>query len=257
MGTISLKSEVDIKLMRASGKIAGRVLRELISNVKVGISTFELDQLAEDLMSKAGVMASFKTVEDYQFSTCININNGIVHGLPSKGIILKAGDIVKIDLGVIKDGWHSDVASSIYLQTGNVEIDKPITEFLDCGRQALNKSIDQCRSGKRLLDISRVIEDAIEIRGGYKVVYELTGHGIGKELHEAPDVPGVMLLGPNPKLEVGMTLAVEVIYSQTGGEMEISNDGWTINTKDGSLAGLFEETVAITKSGPLILTSAI
>jgi len=257
MGTISLKSEADIKLMRVSGKIAGQLLRELISNVKVGISTLELDQLATELMSKAGVAASFKTVEDYQFATCINVNNGIVHGLPSKDVILKVGDIVKIDLGVLKDGWHSDVASSVYLPTGDAAIDKSITKFLDCGRQALSKALGECRLGKRLLDISRVIEDTIEISGGYKVVYELTGHGIGKELHEAPDVPGVMLLGPNPKLEVGMTLAVEVIYSQTGGEMEISNDGWTINTKDGSLAGLFEETVAITKSGPLILTSAI
>ena len=244
--------------MRASGKIAGQILRELLSNVKVGISTWELNQLAEDLMLQAGVVAGFKTVEDYKFATCINVNNGIVHGLPSKSVILKSGDIVKIDLGVLKDGWHSDVASSIYLPTGDVTIDKPITKFLDCGRQALNKAINECRSGRRLLDISRVIEDTIEIHCGYKVVYELTGHGIGRELHEAPDVPGIMLLGPNPKLEVGMTLAIEVIYSQTGGEMEIADDdGWTINTKDGSQAGLFEETVAITKSGPLVLTSPI
>lgn len=242
--------------MRESGRIAGRILKETCGQVRPGISTLELNNFAEDLMKQASVKPSFKTVRNYGFGTCININEGVVHGLPSKNVIVEEGDLVKIDLGVLREGWHSDVASTVFVSLKNDPngYNKAVGRFLEAGRTALSRAIDQCRSNHRVSDISRAIEDTIEYKYGFTVVPELTGHGLGLELHEKPDVPGVLVIGADPVLKEGMTLAIEIIYCQGSGEIKITTDGWTIETVDGSLAGLFEHSVAITASGSKILT---
>lgn len=252
---ISIKTPAEIALMHESGRIAGSILQKTCERVKVGVSTLELNNYAEELMRQNGVTASFKAVKNYHFATCINVNEGIVHGLPSEEVILKAGDLVKIDLGVLYQGWHSDTANSVYLPLGNKKQDDSVNKFLRVGQETLKLAIDECRVGRHVSDISRAIETNIEVKNGYSVVYELTGHGLGRELHEDPDIPGV-LLGGNKDfvLAEGMTLAVEVIYSLGQGEMVTDADNWTVKTRDGSLAGLFEHSVAITKDGPLVLT---
>ena len=240
--------------MRESGRIAGNILKATCEQVKVGISTLELDNFAEDLIKKAGVTASFKTVEHYAFACCINVNEGIVHGLPSASVILASGDLVKIDLGVIYQGWHSDTASSVYIDSGDAKKDTLVNRFLAVGEETLAQAIAVCKPGNHVSDVSRAIETNIEVNNGYSVVYELTGHGLGRELHEDPDIPGVLMTGSDPAFKEGMTVAIEVIYALGDGAATTAKDGWTIKTKDGSLAGLFEHSVAATRDGPQILT---
>lgn len=253
---ITIKTPEEISLMRESGRIAGNILQKTCEQVRVGISTLELNDYAEELMRRIGVTASFKAVKNYHFATCINVNEGIVHGLPSSKIILKAGDLVKIDLGVLYQGWHSDTANSVYLPLGDKKQDDIINKFLAVGQETLKLAIAECRVTKQISDISRVIETNIEVNNNYSVVYELTGHGLGRELHEDPDIPGVLMSGAKDYvLREGMTVAVEVIYSLGQGEMTTASDNWTIQTRDGSLAGLFEHSLAITRDGPLVLTN--
>lgn len=253
---VSIKTPQEIALMRESGRIAGSILKKTCEQVKVGVSTLELNNFAEKLMRQNGVVASFKTVNHYPFGTCININEGIVHGLPSAKVILKPGDLVKIDLGVIFQGWHSDAASTVYLPSGDEARDDAVQKFLGVGLETLKLAIDECQVGKKVSDISRVIETNIEVNNGYSVVYELTGHGLGQSLHEEPDVPGVLMSGgKDHSLVEGTVLAIEIIYSQGSGGMVTAADNWTISTKDHSLAGLFEHSVAVTAQGPLVLTT--
>ncbi|MCX6784250.1 MAG: type I methionyl aminopeptidase [candidate division WWE3 bacterium] len=254
--SITIKSPEDIKAMRASGIIAGEILKKTAAQVGVGVSTLELNNFAEGLMAENKVEPSFKTVSGYKFGTCINVNDGIVHGLPSKDVIIKAGDVVKIDLGVILDGWHSDTATTVYVPCGDVTKDNIIERFLEVGQITLDKAIDKARVGNKISDISRVIEEEIEEKNGYGVVYELTGHGVGRSLHEDPDIPGVLLMGSDVTIKEGMVLAIEIIYCFGEGDMKTSSDDWTIVTSDGSIAGLFEHTVAVTLNGPQVLTAA-
>ena len=254
---ISIKTPEEINLMRESGRIAGRILKATCEQVKVGVSTLELNNLAEDLMRQNNVDASFKTVGKYQFGTCINVNCGVVHGLPSKDVILKPGDVVKIDLGVIYKGWHSDTADTVFLPSADEAQNKIVNRFLEVGRETLRLAIDQCRAGNHVSDISSVIEENIEIKNGYSVNYELTGHGLGRTLHESPDIPGVLVTGPNYALKDGMTVAIEIIYSLGDGAIKTAKDGWTMETKDGSISGLFEHSIAITSAGPKILTDPL
>lgn len=242
--------------MRASGKIAGEILQKTASQVRIGVSTLELNDYAEKLMAENHVEPSFKTVSNYQFGTCINVNDGIVHGLPSRDVLIKAGDVVKIDLGVILDGWHSDTATTVYVPSNDSTKDSIIEHFLSVGQETLVKAIDQARIGNKISDISRVIEEEIETKEGYGVVYELTGHGVGRSLHEDPDIPGVLLMGPDVTIREDMVLAIEIIYCFGEGNMKTSSDDWTIVTTDGSIAGLFEHTVAIALNGPQVLTAA-
>ena len=261
---IQIKSPQEIEIMKEGGKIAAAVREKVLATAKQGISTLELDALAEKLILEAGVKPSFKGFEGFPFATCINVNEGIVHGLPTERK-LKAGDILTVDLGVFYKGLHTDTARTVEV---NKKTRKPRSkasslrgkqenkkQFLSTGQEALEKAIGRCQVGNHVEDISRTIQATIE-GAGYNVIRELGGHGVGKKLHEPPFIPGFGQPGEGPVLKEGMTLAIEVIYARGSGKIEVLNDGWTVVTVDGNLAGLFEHTVAVTKSGPVVLTKA-
>ena len=254
---ILIKTPREIEIMKEGGKIAAGVLAEVLDSAKVGISTLELDALAEKLILSAGGKPSFKSFEGYPFATCINVNEGIVHGLPTERK-LKVGDILTADLGVFYKGLHTDTARTIVV--GNEQKTKNNEQFLSVGQRVLDEAIEQCRIGNHVGDISHAIQTTVEEKG-YNVARELGGHGVGRKLHEPPFIPGFVetkgKVGTDSKnvvLKGGMTLAIEVIYARGSGKIEVLNDGWTAVTVDGDVAGLFEDTVAVTDSGPVVLT---
>lgn len=214
--------------------------------VEPGVKLSEIDKIVDDFIVNKGAKPGFKTVEGYDFATCININEGLVHGVPDD-YKLKEGDLVSIDLGVFLDGWHSDLSYTVEVGTNKHK------KFLEVGKNALKAGIEAFRTGNTLGDIGNAMQSIVEDTG-YSVSRDLVGHGIGKNLHEDPYVPGYGVSGQGPKLKEGMVFAIEVIYQKGDPEMKIIDDDWTIVTKDGSLAGLFEETVVLTKNGPEILT---
>lgn len=243
---IPLKNSTDLKKMKEGGRLTACALEEVLSRIEAGVSTWELDQLAEKFILETGGQPSFKGFEGYPFSTCININEGVVHGLPAKDKIVSQGDLISVDLGVFYRGFHTDAARTKKVQDS-------ADRFLLIGQRALEKAVERCWAGKRIGDISSAIQETIE-GAGYFVVRELVGHGVGRKLHEPPSVPGYGSPGEGPKLKEGMALAIEVIYSQRPTEVVKSDDGWTILAKGGSITGLFEDTVAITRHSPIVLT---
>lgn len=253
---IFLKTDSQIKIMLEGGKKLARVLELVKERVKVGITTKELDRIAELLIKKEGGKPSFKMVSGYKFATCMCVNNCVVHGLPDK-YKLKDGDILGIDIGMFYRGFHTDMAWTIRVSDSKFSIlNSKIEEFLRTGELALKRAIEKAVIGNRIGHISQAIQETIE-EAGYSVVRQLVGHGIGRELHEEPQVPGFLKGGieGTPELKEGMTLAIEIIYNLGKPEVCYKNsDGWTIITSDGSLSGLFEKTIAITKNGPLTLT---
>ncbi len=259
---IHIKSAEEIKIMIAGGRILSDVLFEVLDAVRPGIKEIEIDRLAEKLIREKGGEPGFMRVKGYRHTTCMSTNDIIVHGIPGN-YIFKEGDVVGIDCGVYYQGFHSDMSESISIkngkphyytgrETGGTEIDK----FLTIGKKALNEAIKVAIPGNRVGAISKTIQDIVEIKAGYSIVRSLIGHGVGRELHEEPEVPGYLLgdIKHTPPLQEGMTIAVEIIYNMGTPEVVIDKDGWTIRTKDGKLAGLFERSIAITKNSPLILT---
>jgi methionyl aminopeptidase len=254
MTDIQVKSEREIKIMAEGGRILDEVRQKTAELVRPGITTGEVDAFADQLITRAGGQASFKMVPGYKHATCININEVVVHGIPGKEKV-KSGDIVGIDVGVFYKGFHTDGAVTLRVEESKsrrVEEDR----FLETGRAALRKAIEQLRPGKRVWDISAAMQTVVE-KAGYSAVRSLTGHGVGRELHEEPAIP-CFVTGKRehtPRLEAGMVLAVEVMMNQGTWEVVYKNqDGWTIVTADGKISALFEETVAVTKKGPVVLT---
>lgn len=245
---IHLKTPDELKLMTRAGQIAGQVLEQVIAAAKPGVSTLELDHLAEKLILEAGAESGFKSVSNYAHSICTNINSQVVHGIP-KDILLKNGDILSIDLGATYQGWHSDTAITIPIG----DVSPETKQFLSFGQKALYAGIAQARVGGRVGDISSAIEQVLA-QGQYGIVESLTGHGVGRELHEEPLIPNLGDAGTGLTLEEGMVIAIEPIYTNGSPEIYLEDDGWTISSENASLAGLFEHTVAITSSGPKILT---
>jgi methionyl aminopeptidase len=251
MNKFSLKTSPELEIMSQGGKILHGVKLALISAVKVGASGQDLENLANKLIKQAGAEASFAKVSGYKWVTCININDIVVHGIPNT-TKFRNGDCVGIDVGVYYKGFHTDTSTSVIVGKGNSEIVK----FLDIGKKALKLAITQAKPGKRIMDISNAMQTSVE-KAGYNVVRALTGHGIGRNLHEEPYVPcfEVGSYNNSPKLTPGMVLAIEIMYNAGTSDVVYKNDdGWTIATADGKISGLFEETVAITKDGPAILT---
>lgn len=244
---IVIKTLEEIELMRQGGKISSTVLAKVIENIKVGVKLSDLNTIADELIAQNSALPSFKRVHGYKFATCININEGIVHGIPNETVI-KKGDLVKIDLGVFYKSFNTDVSYTIEVETNNEET------FLNTGKEALKHAVAKCVSGNRIGDISNAIQVIVE-GGGYSVSRELIGHGVGRELHEDPDILGYGIAGSGKLIKEGMVFAIEVIYQKGRPEIVVDKDGWTIRTKDRSLAGLFEQTVAVTSSGPEVLTS--
>ena len=256
---IRIKTPDEIKIMQTGGRMLSETLKEVCANVRPGISELELDALADKLIKEKGGEPGFKKVEGYHHATCISTNEVVVHGIPSPRV-LKEGDIIGIDCGVFYQGFHTDMSETLRVRSKNQELsikNDEVDKFLKVGRQALEAGIAKAKAGNHVGDISKAIQDIVELRNGYSVVRSLVGHGVGKELHEDPEVPGYLQgkIEKTPKLLEGMVIAIEVIYNMGGPDLAFANnDGWTLKTKDNSLAGLFERTIAITKSGPLVLT---
>lgn len=248
---INIKSPQEIEAMKTGGKILSEVLWEVVKIARPGISEIDLDQLAEKLILEKGGEPGFKRVENYKHTICVSTNDAVVHGIPST-YKLKEGDIIGIDCGVYFGGFHTDMSETAII--GSVSSD--IQKFLEVGKQALQAGINKTKVGNRVGHISKEIQDIVEVQNGYSVVRSLVGHGVGHELHEEPEVPGYLhgKIEDTPLLKPGMVIAVEVIYNMGGPDLVLDEDGWTLRTKDGSLGGLFERTVAITENGPLILT---
>ncbi|MEK7534204.1 MAG: type I methionyl aminopeptidase [Patescibacteria group bacterium] len=253
---IDIKTEKEIEIMWQGGKILAEVLFEVSEHAKSGVTEIELDSLAERLIKEKGAEPGFKKVKGYCHAICTSTNDVVVHGIPTK-YQLKEGDIIGIDCGVYYKGYYTDMAETIRIKDKGLRIkEDKVYRFLETGKRALMEAINVAKVGNRIGHISKNIQKIIEGQG-YSVVRSLVGHGVGKSLHEEPEVPGFLAgsVENTPKLLAEMVIAIEVIYNMGKPDVVYSNDdGWTIKTKDGSLSGLFERTVAITKDMPMILT---
>lgn len=232
--------------MRQAGKISSAALQKTLEAVSPGVTLEKLDKIAEDTILSLGATSAFKRVPDYDFTTCINVNEGLVHGLPTD-YALRPGDLVSIDLGAYYAGYNSDQCWTVEVET------QKESSFLSVGKKALQNAIKNAQVGNKIGDISHAIQETIEAKG-YTVSRELIGHGVGKKLHQPPHVPGYGKPRKGPRLSEGMTLAIEVIYQKGDYPIVIARDGWTVETADKSLAAVFEHSVGITKEGPVIFT---
>jgi methionyl aminopeptidase len=247
---IELKSPREIALMRRGGHILAEVVERLRSGVKPGMSTLEIDEDVEKFIRSRGAKPAFKGYRGFPATVCISINEEVVHGIPSAHRCVKEGDIVGLDLGCIVEGYYADCAFTLPIG----EVPARVQELLDATRQSLEAGIAECRPGRRLSDVSHAIQVHVEAHG-FSVVRAFVGHGIGRALHEEPQVPNFGDPGRGPQLKAGMVLAIEPMVTMGSWEVRILDDGWTAVTKDGSLAAHFEHTIAVTESGPEVLTS--
>lgn len=245
---IVIKSPAEIELMRVSSRIVAEVLARVKEEVKPGVTTLELNDLAEAEALSRGARPAFKGYSGYQYSLCCSVNNEVIHGLPSRRR-LQDGDILSVDFGVLRDGFYGDSAVTIPVGTITPEAERLMTVT----RESLYVAIDQCKLGNRLSDVSHAVQQYVEARG-YSVVREFVGHGIGRKLHEDPQVPNYGPPGKGVRLKPGMVLAIEPMINQKGHEVRVLDDGWTTVTCDGGLSAHFEHTVAITENGPDILS---
>ncbi|HEY7716683.1 MAG TPA: type I methionyl aminopeptidase [Candidatus Binatia bacterium] len=249
---ISLKSAREIEIMRRANVIVAEVLQELKHRVTPGVTTLELDAVAEEMTLKKGAIPAFKGYNVagriYPRCLCASVNEEIVHGIPSNRV-LREGDIIGLDYGVIYEGFYGDSAITV----GVGKVSEEAQRLMDVTEQSLYKGIEQLREGKRLGDLGSVVQKIAE-EAGFSVVRAFVGHGIGKKLHEEPPVPNYGEPDRGLRLREGMVLAIEPMVNAGSHEVEIKEDGWTAVTKDGSWAAHFEHSVAITKNGPFILS---
>ncbi|MBU0998450.1 type I methionyl aminopeptidase [Patescibacteria group bacterium] len=248
MSKITIKTDKEILTMIESGKILVRVKNGLIKMIKAGVSALDVENMAVKLIKEEKAYPSFMMVPNYHWATCVNINQGMVHGIPKKEIIFKSGDVISVDVGVYYKGFHTDTSFTLAINP-----DKNTQKFLDCGKLALKKAIKVCKEGKYISDISQVIEDTVKSEG-YSPILALTGHGVGRKLHEEPMIPCFVTKTHDIKIKEGMALAVEVMYAVGHPDIVIEKDGWTISMRDDKISALYEETVAVTKHGPIVLT---
>jgi methionyl aminopeptidase len=245
---IVLKSEDEIKKMAESCRIVAEVLEGIKKNIAPGVSTKEIDGFAESFIITRGAQPAFKGYRGYPASVCTSINEQVVHGIPSSQK-LKDGDIVSLDIGVLYKGFYGDAA--VTLPVGSVS--SQARRLILVTEKALEAGMEKAVAGNRLSDISSAVQGCVEAEG-FSIVRSFVGHGIGRELHEEPQIPNFGKPGEGPELRTGMTLAIEPMVNAGGWEVIILNDGWTAVTKDRSLSAHFEHTVAITKNGLDILT---
>lgn len=235
--------------MRKAGGIVAQILEEMIAMTKPGVSTGELDRYAESRCKELKCLPAFKGYHGFPASVCISVNDEVVHGIPSNKRVLNSGDVVGLDFGVIYEGWFGDSARTVAVG----KISTEAQQLLDATREGLMRGIDQCREGNRVFDIGHAIQNYVE-GFGYSVVREFVGHGIGRALHEEPQVPNYGSKGKGLLLKAGMVLAIEPMINAGSHEVKVLKDGWTAVTVDRSLSAHFEHTVAITPQGPEILT---
>ena len=246
---ISIKSAKQVDKMRESGKLTKELLLILEDKIKPGVTTKELDTVAYNFYKKHGATPNFLNYEGYPASICTSLNDEVVHGIPSNKVILRDGDIISIDMGCILDGWHSDAARTF----GVGKISDEAQKLIDDTRESFFKGIEVIKHGVKLGDVSHTIETFLKDRG-YGIVRDLVGHGIGRELHEAPEVPNFGKAGKGVRLAQGMTLAIEPMVTAGDYNVAVLDDDWTVVTRDGSLAAHYENTIAVTRDGCEILT---
>jgi methionyl aminopeptidase len=247
---IEIKSRDEIERIREAGLVVHEVLEALARAVAPGVTTAELDRLAEARTRERGAVPAFKGYHGYPASLCISVNDEVVHGIPSPERVLRRGDIVGLDYGVVIGGFYGDAARSVPVGEASPEA----LRLLSTTREALGRAIAAATAGARLGDLGAAVQGLVESRG-YSVVRDFVGHGIGRRLHEPPQVPNFGAAGTGVRLRPGMVLALEPMVNAGGPEVVTLEDGWTAVTADGSLSAHFEHTVAVTEDGPEILTS--
>lgn len=247
--SISIKSEKEIELMRESGRILANVLEEMMDFVKPGISTLDIDKKCAEIIKGYGCIPSFLNYNGYPATICTSVNSEVVHGIPKKSRILREGDIISLDCGVIYKGWQSDAARTI----GVGEISKEAQKLIDVTQQSFYEGIKFAKEGHHLHEISAAIQKYVEAHG-YSVVRDLVGHGIGKNMHEEPQIPNFAQKRRGPLLEAGMTLAIEPMVNAGRYDVYWEDDDWTVVSDDGSLSSHYENTVLITKGEPELFT---
>ena len=245
---IDYKTPAEIEKMRRCNEIVAEVLNVIQERARPGVTTLELDRLSEKISRRYGARPGFKGYHGFPNALCTSVNNVVVHGIPSE-TELNEGDILSVDYGVYADGFYGDSAITIMIG----EVSTAARRLIEVTRGALEEAIDLIRVGNRVTDISSAIQNYVEARG-YSVVRDFVGHGIGRELHEDPQVPNFGTPGNGARLKPGMVLAIEPMVNEGGYEVEIKKDGWTAVTKDGKLSAHFEHSVAVTENGPLVLS---
>ena len=246
---IVCKSRAEIEKMRRSGHIVREVLEHVRALVAPGVSTMDLERAAEKKIEEAGAKPAFKGYFDYPCVLCTSINQEIVHGIPSEKRVLKAGDIVSIDSGVVLDGYYGDAAITVPV----VEVSPELTKLLEITEASLYRGIEAARVGNTVGDVGAAVQELVEANG-FSVVREFVGHGIGTRLHEEPQVPNFGTRGHGARLREGMVLAIEPMVNFGKPGTRLLSDKWTAVTEDGSHSAHFEHCVAVTEDGPLILT---
>ena len=253
---VTIKSKQEIEKMREAGKIADLAQRAVEKAIRPGVSTWELDKIAENEMKKYGAIpaekgypSGVKGVPAFPGSICASVNDEVIHGIPSKRVILKEGDIISIDLVAYKDGFNGDCARTYAVG----KIDKTSQKLIEVTKQAFFEGIKFAKKGNRIGDVSHAIGEFVE-ENGFNVVKEFQGHGIGRSMHEDPGIPNYGKAGKGPKLEPGMTLAIEPMVIAGGEDILELDDGWTIVTEDGSNSAHYENTILITEKEPEVLT---
>lgn len=249
MSGVTIKSDAEIQKLVKAGALVAMVHNRLKEHIVPGVSTLDLDKMAEEWLRQAGALPAFKGYMGYQHTLCTSLNDEVVHGIPRKDVILRSGDIVSVDCGSIWEGYYGDSAVTY----GVGEIDEEAQALLDATDRSLHKGIDQMRVGNRLYDIGAAIE-SYALEHGYSIVREYVGHGVGTKLHEEPQVPNYGTAGTGMRLKKGMVLAIEPMLNIGGEEVELLEDGWTVKTRDRSLSAHFEHTVLITENEPQLLT---
>ena len=247
---IYLKSKAEIALLREAGRVVAQTHEELKKHIQPGISTYELDQIAEKFIISKGCTPSFKGYGGFPGSVCISINDTLIHGIPSKKIILKEGDIVTIDIGACYKGYHGDSAWSYFVGTPSEEAKR----IMEVTEQSLYEGLKQAKPGNRVGDISNAIQKYVE-SFGYSLPEDYTGHGVGRDVHEDPAVPNVGEANRGPRLKVGMVIAIEPMVNAGTSDTYTLEDGWTVKTLDHKLSCHFEHTIAITEDGYEIMTT--
>ena len=246
---INLKSPREIEIMKGASRIVAEILLELKGNIREGATTADMDRMAEELTLKKKAKPAFKGYRGFPASLCISVNDEVVHGIPSPKRVLKSGDVVGLDFGVIYDGYYGDSAMTVPIGTISAEVEKLVKVTEEC----LYKAIEKAVPGNHIADISAAVQQHAEANN-YGIVREFCGHGIGRSLHEDPPVLNYVQNGKGPKIKPGLVLAIEHMINLGTEKVKILEDGWTVITADGRPSAHFEHTVAVTPNGPEILT---
>ena len=247
---IKLKTDTEIAKMKASGEVASKAMLAVAEKIKPGVTTAELDKVAYHIITRNGAVPSFKGYRGFPGSICASVNEEVVHGIPG-GRRLNEGDIISIDMGAVLNGYHSDMARTFPVG----QVDGEMQRLMEVTQKSFFEGLKGFKEGSRLMEISRRIQQTAE-SAGYSVVRDLVGHGIGQDLHESPDVPNFVFKGPNPRLNAGIVLAIEPMINAGEAGVEWCEDGWTVVTADRKPSAHYENTVALTDEGLMILTDS-